>query len=72
MNPDRSCWACDLQKIGGWASLLGECRWFSVNRGQPDKLITPAVVDVGCKFWTPRQAKAQRIDFDGGNEGAAE
>lgn len=63
----RACWTCDFQKIGG-VTFLGDCRWFAVHRGQPEKPIPPAVVDVGCKFWAARQAKAARLDFQADNE----
>lgn len=61
---DLACWTCDLQQIGGHLTFLGLCRWFALNRGQEPKPIPPERVDVGCKFWTARQAKTERMDFD--------
>lgn len=72
MTDGRSCWTCEFQKIGGHLTFLGDCRWFAVNRGQPDKPIPPKVVDVGCKFWTERTRKQERIDFSGATVDAGE
>jgi len=56
MTDDRCCWTCDWQQIGG-ATFLGKCRWFQTI-GQDVKDIPPHVVDVGCKHWRPRAARA--------------
>lgn len=54
MGNDHSCWVCAHQQIGG-DTFLGLCRWFEA-KGQPKKPIPPEVVDVGCKFWTRKEA----------------
>lgn len=53
------CWECGYQKIGGHLTFLGFCRWFVVNRAEPEKPIPPDRVDVGCKFWTKRTRKPE-------------
>ena len=56
-----NCWTCDYQKIGGFLTFLGLCRWFT-KRGQPEKPIPAEVVDRGCKFWAVRQARKDPED----------
>jgi hypothetical protein len=46
----RSCWTCRDQKIGGFDTFLGLCRYFE-TKGQPAKPIPSHVVDVGCKCY---------------------
>lgn len=72
MNTDRVCWTCDFQKIGGHLTFLGFCKWFFVMKGQPEKAIPPAVVDVGCKFWTTRQAKGDSDERTGEASGESD
>lgn len=47
---DDSCWECQHQKIGGYDTFLGRCRYPAKNNPGRDKQIPPEVVDKGCKF----------------------
>jgi hypothetical protein len=61
MTSDRSCWTCAYQRKGGHLTFLGICGWFAANGREP-KEITPAIVDVGCKFHEPRAQRSAHKD----------
>lgn len=54
-EPNKSCWNCVYQQIGG-KTFLGICTFFA-TLGKENKEIPPATVDVGCKFWKVRAPK---------------
>jgi hypothetical protein len=50
-----SCWNCKFNDLSG-NTFLGICTWFAKHEKGQNKEIPPEVVDVGCKYFTPRNA----------------
>jgi hypothetical protein len=56
MDADWCCWGCNHRKIGGHRFPC-HCQYPASNNPERDKPIPVAIVDIGCKFFEPLEAK---------------